>query len=118
MTAASLFYEECRKRGFLEQYDKEIEYRFTELYYVNTLLSYMQGMRHPRIGFVKELRAGQLKHFPQFEENVYYQLNTGEEEKQWIALLGRSAVRFYWYYRLKFLVRRVKKALRERKAQV
>lgn len=112
MTAAVLFYEECRKRGFLERYFKEIEYRFTELYYVNTLLSYMQGMSHPRIGFVKELRAGQLQHFPRFEENAYYQQNTGGEEKQWIALLGRSVVRFYWYYRLKFLVRRVKKSLR------
>lgn len=115
MTAAALFYSECEKRGFLRKYYKEIEYRFTELYYVNTLLSYMQGAPHPRLGFVKELFAGQLERFPKFQENAYYRQNTGEEEKKWIALLGRSPVRFYWYYRLKFWVRRVKKALRAKK---
>lgn len=115
MKAAVLFYEESKKRGFLEQYHAEIEYRFTELYYVNTLLSYMQGTRHPRIGFVKELKAGQLAHFPQFAENDYYKQYTGEEEKQWIALLGRSVSAFYCYYRFKFAVRKIMKRFRQGK---
>lgn len=115
MKAAVLFYEESKKRGFLEQYHAEIEYRFTELYYVNTLLSYMQGTRHPRIGFVKELKAGQLAYFPQFAENDYYKQYTGEEEKQWIALLGRSVPAFYCYYRFKFGVRKIMKRFRQGK---
>ncbi len=115
MKAAILFYEESKKRGFLEQYYTEIEYRFTELYYVNTLLSYMQGTRRPRIKFVKELRAGQLAHFPEFAENNYYKQYTGEEEKRWIALLGHSVVAFYYYYRLKLEIRKILKNIRKRK---
>ncbi len=69
MTAATLFYEECNKRQLLEPYYKEIEYRFTELYYVNTLFSYMQGMSHPRMGFVKDLRPGPFERFPRLKAN-------------------------------------------------
>lgn len=112
MKAAAELYEQCKNRGFLEPYSAQIEYRFTELYYVNTLLSYMQGVKRPKLSFVKELREGQKERFPDFEKNGYYQKNTGEEEKYWISLLGRSPVRFFWYYRLKFAVRKVRKRLR------
>ena len=111
MRTETLFYEECKKRGFLEQYREEIEYRFTELYYVNTLFSYMLGMQHPKLGFVKELREGQEEHFPDFARNKYYQDLTGEEEKQFILLQAKSDARFYWYYRMKWTWRRLRKKL-------
>ena len=47
MRAEEIFYEECAGRGILEQYRPEIEYRFSELYYVITLFSYMQGVSLP-----------------------------------------------------------------------
>ena len=37
MKAAELLYTECENRGFLAEYREQIEYRFTELYYVITL---------------------------------------------------------------------------------
>lgn len=108
MKAAELLYEECRRRGFLEQYRQEIEYRFTELYYVNTLFSYMQGVKHPKLSFVKELRAGVMDRFPQFAENAYYRQLTGQEEQKLIAMQGQSDLKFYLYYRLQLLVRRLR----------
>lgn len=105
MRAMACCYEECRDRGFLEQYRPEIEYRFVELYYVITLFSYMQGVRHPKLSFVRELRAGAEKYFPDFEKNPYYRELTGREEQSLIALQGKSNLRFYWYYRLKMWVR-------------
>lgn len=111
MKAAELLYEECKRRGFLEQYHQEIEYRFAELYYVITLLSYMQGVRRPKLSFVRELRAGVEKYFPEFEKNPYYRQLTGAEEQALIAMQGSSSVKFYLYYRLKLFVRR----LRQRK---
>lgn len=106
MRTMDIFYEECRERGFLERYGKEIEYRFVELYYVITLMSYMQGLKSPRLAFVRELRAGVEKRFPEFERNPYYLKLTGAEEQELIALQGRSDFLFYWYYRLKLWVRR------------
>ena len=108
MKAAALFYEECKERGYLEQYYQEIEYRFAELYYVITLFSYLSGVAHPQLKFVKELRRGMVERFPDFEKNPYYQKKTGSEEKELIALQGKSAAGFFWYYRLKQFVRRLR----------
>lgn len=58
MKAAELLYTECENRGFLAEYREQIEYRFTELYYVITLFSYLSGVEKPKLSFVKELREG------------------------------------------------------------
>lgn len=108
MKSAVLLYEECRDRGFSEQYGPELEYRFTELYYVITLFSYMQGVKHPRLSFVRELRQGVSSRFPDFEKNPYYLAYTGGEERELIALQGKSDLKFYCCYRLKLLVRRLR----------
>lgn len=110
MAAAALLYAECKKRGFLEEYHRELEYRFTELYYVITLFTYLQGMKHPKLSFVKELRKGIIERFPDFQENPYYLQYTGAEEKQLIAMQGKSDFKFFLYYRLKLWVRRMKKS--------
>ncbi|MBQ4536970.1 MAG: glycosyltransferase [Lachnospiraceae bacterium] len=104
MKAAELLYEECKARGFLEEYRPEIEYRFTELYYAITLFSYMSGVKRPRLKFVKELRKGVQKYFPDFQRNPYYQEKTGETEQKFIALQCKSDLLFFWYYRLKQMV--------------
>lgn len=101
MKAADLLYEECKNRGFFEEYREEIEYRFLELYYVNTLFSYLSGVKHSRLSFVKEMRAGVTEKFPDFQENRYYRTMTGAQEQKFIALLQKSVPMFFWYYKLK-----------------
>ncbi len=113
VAAALLLYDECKKRGAIERYPAEIEYRFTEIYYVNTVLSYMQGAKHPGMKFLKELRDGQREHFPNYAANAYYRKNTGTEEQYWMSLLDKNVLGFYLYYRLKFFVRKVKKSIRK-----
>ncbi len=108
MRAAELLCEECRKRGFLEPYYPELDYRFTELYYVITLFTYMQGMAHPRLAFVKELREGVRRRFPDYEKNPYYKVNTGQAEQRLIAMQAQSDLKFYLYYRLQLLARRLR----------
>ncbi len=103
MIAAALLYEECKKRGYLEKFHAEIEYRFTELYYVITLFSYMSGVKRPRLFFVKELRQGVEERFPNFMENPYYREKTGKTEQHFIAMQGKSDALFFCYYRLKQL---------------
>ncbi len=111
MIAAAMMLQECKDRGFLKKYPLEIEYRFTELYYAITLFSYMLGVKKRRLHFVKELKAGMLKAFPDFQKNPYYQQFTGEEEKQMIAMQMQSDAKFFYYYGLKVEVRKVRKKL-------
>ena len=108
MCAETLFYEECMQRGFLKQYAAEIEYRFTELYYVITLFSYLQGVKHPKLSFVRELRRGVAGRFPEFAKNSYYKELIGAEERRLINMQQRSDFRFFWYYRLKLLARKLR----------
>lgn len=112
MKAEELFWEECKKRGFFAQYFPEIEYRFTELYYVNTLFSYMLGSRRPKLSFVRKLRKKQMTYFPDFAKNPYYQQLTDAEEKEMIALQSKSDLAFYGYYRLKWAIRKKRKKWR------
>ncbi len=106
--AKKLFYEECKNRGFLETYEQEIEYRMARFSYLTTLFSYMQGVRHPRMRFVKEARESVAEYFPAFEENPYYQSEVDEAEKELASMQGKSDLLFYWYYRLQLLVRRLR----------
>ncbi len=112
LQAEEIFYEECRKRGFLDRYREEIEYCYTLLYYVVTLFSYLQGVKRPKLSFVKALSGGVTEKWPRFWENPYYKERIGEEEQRLIALQNKSDLRFYVYYRMKALARRWKKTLK------
>lgn len=90
MKAAELLYTECENRGFLAEYREQIEYRFTELYYVITLFSYLSGVEKPKLSFVKELREGTERHFPEFDRNKYYLEYTGPEERKFISMQKRA----------------------------
>lgn len=116
MKAAELLYEECKSRGFLEEYRAELEYRFVELYYAITLFSYFTGVRRPKLSFIRELKEGAVSHFPDFEQNAYYQKYTGAEEKQLISLQLKSDLAFYCYYGAKQLVRKLRSRLRRGQA--
>jgi glycosyltransferase involved in cell wall biosynthesis len=108
MKAGELLVEEFRKRGFLELYRAEVEYRFTELYYCNTLFSYMQGVKFPRLSRIGKLRKGILQYFPEYDKNAYYQAWTGEEERKFMALHKKSNFIFYFWYQIKWAVRKVR----------
>jgi len=112
MRAMELFLEECEKRGFSERYPREIEFHFTVLFYVITLFSYMQGVRHPRLKFMRELREKTAECFPKFAENAYYVREVGQEERRLIAMQMRSDLKFYLYHRLHSLARRLRKRQR------
>ena len=112
MKAASLLYDQCKERGFLEEYQQEIEYRFVELYYVNTLFSYLAGVERPKLSFLRELRQGVRERFPGFGRNPYYLENTGGEEQRLIALQQRWNLGFYLLYRLKQYVWKRKRGSR------
>jgi glycosyltransferase involved in cell wall biosynthesis len=108
MKAGELLVDEFEKRGFLDIYREEVEYRFTELYYKNTLFSYMQGVRIPSLRRTGVLRKGIMRYFPDYEKNPYYLAWTEAEEQRFMALQMKSNVWFYVYYQLKWAVRKVR----------
>lgn len=108
MKALDIYMEECQKRGFYEKYKEEIDYKFFELFYKNTLFSYMQGCKRTKLSFVREIKKGLLEQNPNFSENQYYLQYTDTESKKLIRMHMKSDVYFYVYYKLLHLYRRLR----------
>lgn len=100
MEAGRLMLEEAKRHGYYKEFEKELEYSFTLLFYVNTLFTYMAGVNKTRYGFVKEMGKEMKRTFPDFQNNSYYQERTHEEEKKLIRMQQRSTLFFMLYYKL------------------
>lgn len=107
MRAGKLLVEQCRQRGFYEPYHTELEFAFAKLYYMNTLFTYMIGVRRQRISFLEELKRGILREFPEFRENPYYQKEFDAEQKKLASLHMKSSLLFYVYYKALAAYRRL-----------
>lgn len=100
--------EESRKCGFYKPYRQEFEFAFSKLYYMNTLFTYMIGMKHPRLDFLKLIAKGMQEEFPEFQNNVYYQREFDEEQKKLAAMHMQSPLMFLIYYKLLYGYRKIR----------
>ncbi len=109
MEAGRIMVQEAKEFGYLEQYYAEIEFSFAVLFYVNTLFTYMQGVKPIRYGFVKKLGQEMRQYFPNFQENIYYQQRVHAEEKKLVRMQMKSTLWFLVYYKLLWSYRNLRK---------
>lgn len=105
MDAMRIMLREAKESGAISKYPDEIEFRFTNLFYQNTLFSYVQQKRGIRPGFLRELAKEMKREFPDFEQNPYYVQRVNAEEKKLIHIQLRSSLAFLVYYKLLWWVR-------------
>lgn len=115
MEAARIMLSEAKRLGFFEEFKEEIEFVFTQLFYVNTLFTYMPCVKPARISFVRDLTREMLGTFPEFEKNSYYIDRVNSEEKKLIGMACKSETRFYFYYKLLWGYRNLRKRLGNKK---
>lgn len=108
MEAAKIMIGEAKEFGYLEEYKEELEYSFTLLHYINTLFTYMVGVKPVKISFIKKMGKELKDYFPDFQKNTYYCQRTNEEEKKLIALQQKSTLLFLCYYRLLWTYRNLR----------
>lgn len=116
MTAGRIMLDEARKHHYFDDYKTELEYKFTLLFYINTLFSYMQGVRKTQYGFVRALGKEMKRTFPNFTNNPYYNERTHEEEKKLIRMQQRSTFIFILYYKMLWAYRRWRKRQQQKGA--
>lgn len=109
--AGRLMLKEAERHDFLDRYRPELEYGFALLFYVNTLFTYMAGVKRTKYGFVKKLGEEMRCTFPDFQENAYYRERTAAEEKKLIRMQMRSTALFMIYYKLLWTYRKLRKKL-------
>lgn len=115
MTAGELMIKACREREEYIRLKDAIDYRFTELYYITTLLSYMIDGEKKKLSNVRKLKEGILKYVPNFRENKYYDERVSVENKKLIDLHMKSNFLFFIYFNLLFEYRKFRKRIANKK---
>jgi len=113
MEAARVMIADAKKFGYYEKYFSELEYSFTVLHYVNTLFTYMVGVRPTKYRFIKSMGDEIKSYFPDFQNNAYYLERTHAEEKKLVAMQQKSTLHFILYYKLLWTYRNFRKALKK-----
>lgn len=109
MRAGKLLVEQCRQYGFYEPYYRELEFAFTKLYYVNTLFTYVIGVKRQKLSFLEDLKRGMLEEFPDFQKNSYFQDGFDAEQKKLVGLHMKSSLLFWGYYKMLSGYRKIRK---------
>lgn len=109
MAAARIMVSEAREFGYFEDYFAEIEYKFTLLFYINTLFSYLRGVKRYKLNFLKNMGREMKEYFPHFEKNKYFIERHDAEVKKLISMHMRSTVIFTLYFKLLWFYRDFKK---------
>lgn len=112
MEAARVMIEDAKRFGYFEKYHAELEYSFILLHYINTLFTYMAGVKPTRYRFVKNMGDEIKRYFPDFQNNPYYRSRTHEEEKKLVAMQQKSTIYFMVYYKLLWTYRKLRKKIK------
>ncbi len=109
LEAMRIMYRYAEEKGYLEEFFNEIEYKFTNLFYQNTLFSYMQTSKRTNIRFVRKMGKEMREYFPGFQQNPYYVKSVHPEEKKLMKMQQKSTLLFVMYYRLLYFYRNLRK---------
>lgn len=113
MAAARIMIEQAKKFGYYDEFSPELEYTFTVLHYINTLFTYMVGVRPTKFSYIKKMGDELRAYFPDFQKNAYYIERTHPEEKKLIAMQQKSTLQFVVYYKLLWAYRNFRKKLKK-----
>lgn len=113
LEAMRIMYRYASENGYLEEFHDELEYKFTNLFYQNTLFSYMQGSKKTNIGFIRGMGREMKEYFPNFQNNPYYIKNVHPEEKKLMKMEQKSTIMFVLYYRALYFYRNLRKKLKK-----
>lgn len=100
MEAARLMVQYAKEKGYLDTYREEIVYKFTLLFYVNTLFSYIMQKENRSMAFLHEMGKEMRETFPDFLENTYVLEKTDKEQQRFMKLQMKSTRLMVLYYDL------------------
>ena len=98
----------AKENGALEEYKDVVEYHFSNLFYRNTLFSYMQGDFKKDMKFIKKLGEEMVATFPDFRENSYFSQLVNDYEQKLIDLHLKSTFAFVIIYKLKMISKKIR----------
>lgn len=98
----------AKEGGYFKKYYAELEYKFINLFYQNTLFSYMQSKGRIKLSFIRGMGREMREAFPDFMKNTYYLEKVNKEEHKLIKMQQHSTLFFVCYYKLLWFYRRIR----------
>ncbi|MCL2254798.1 MAG: glycosyltransferase [Lachnospiraceae bacterium] len=109
MEASRIMIKEAKEFNFYDDYLPELEYKFTLLFYINTIFSYLRGVKFSRYEFVRNIGLEMRQYFPNFRGNEYFIKRHDAEVKKLINMHMRSPLIFIIYFKLLWFYRDLRK---------
>lgn len=91
LTVDSLLWEECERRGFLQDFRKELEYQFLSLCYLISIKMLLLRLPEVPYDFFLHLKEETLKRVPDYHDNPYVKEFVTDVNKILLELLDTSA---------------------------
>lgn len=108
MVAGRQMIKLSKEHGYFEECKDELEYKFTILFYMNTLFSYVRSCKHVNLSFIQKMGRELRETFPDFDKNPYYEERINPEEKKLVRMQQKSTVLFLMYYRALWTYRKLR----------
>lgn len=108
MEAMRIMLRLAEENGYLEEYRTQIEYKFINLFYQNTLFSYMFGKQRKSLGFIKALGKEMKSTFPEFMNNPIYLEKVNKEERKLMAMQQKNTLFFVMYFKVLWAYRKIR----------
>ncbi len=108
MEAMRIMLKHAKENGAMEEFRDVVEYHFSNLFYRNTLFSYMSSNLKKDMNFVRKIGEEMMATFPDFRQNTYFNQDVNDYEKKLINLHLKSTIMFMIIYKLKTISKKIK----------
>jgi glycosyltransferase involved in cell wall biosynthesis len=72
LATSRMLLDEFRRRGLYDTYRDEVDFRFAELYYANTVLTCLLRFDRPEVAHLEEVRSFMRATMPAYRSNPYF----------------------------------------------
>lgn len=72
LATSRILLEEFKRRGLYETFREEVEFRFAELFYINTMMICLHSFDPPELGRLIEIRDFMRANLPGYRKNRYF----------------------------------------------
>lgn len=87
LETSRLFLAHLRRLGFYDRYREEVEFRFTELFFVNSILGAVSQFTPPEKEYTHCIKREMLELFPHFRQNPHYRQRIPLKIRTFLALI-------------------------------
>lgn len=92
--------DNLKRLGYYSLYKEEIDFRFIELYYVNTIIVALSQFFPPEKSYINKVKASIKEICPDFENNSYYKKNISYKIRFILSLINRNTFIGILFYKL------------------